>query len=141
IVNASVPISSSFNSVALNVGEIKNRGIELLLTGTPVKTSDFNWNVAYNMAYNKNTVVKISENLHSIQLPGATTRTLNGGIYHYEGHPFGMIAGNRVARNDAGQIIFNSATGIPDQGPLELLGRGVPPLTLGISNDFRYKDF
>src|SRR5690606_28006865 len=56
IVNASVPISSSFNSVALNVGEIKNRGIELLLTGTPVKTSDFNWNVAYNMAYNKNTV-------------------------------------------------------------------------------------
>lgn len=141
IVNASVPNSTSYGSVALNVGEIKNRGVELLLTGTPSRTDLFRWDVAYNMAYNQNTVVNISENLRSIQLPGATTRTLNGGIYHYEGYPFGMIAGNRVARNEAGQIIYNSATGVPVQGPLEILGKGVPPLTIGLNNDFSFRNF
>ncbi|MGI8634709.1 MAG: SusC/RagA family TonB-linked outer membrane protein, partial [Segetibacter sp.] len=133
IVNASVPLSSGYTSVALNVGKIKNRGIELLLTGTPVKTATVNWNISYNMAYNKNTVLKISEGLTSIFLPGATTRTQNGGIYHFEGMPFGMIAGNRALTNDKGQIVYNSATGIPLQGPLTPLGQGVPPLTMGLS--------
>lgn len=141
IVNASVPFSSGYQNVALNVGEIRNRGVELLLTGTPLNTGGFSWDIAYNMAYNKNTVLKISDDLQSIQLPGATTRTLNGGIYHFEGQPFGMIAGNRAARNEDGQIIYNSATGIPIQGPLEVLGKGVPPLTMGITNTFNYKNF
>lgn len=141
IVNASVPLSSGYTSVALNVGKIKNRGIELLLTGTPVKTATVNWNISYNMAYNKNTVLKISEGLTSIFLPGATTRTQNGGIYHFEGMPFGMIAGNRALTNDKGQIVYNSATGIPLQGPLTPLGRGVPPLTMGLTNSVGYKNF
>ncbi|MEJ7738145.1 MAG: SusC/RagA family TonB-linked outer membrane protein [Chitinophagaceae bacterium] len=141
IVNASVPLSSGYTSVALNVGKIKNRGIELLITGSPVKSADFNWNVSYNMAYNENEVIKISEGLTSIFLPDATTRTQNGGIYHFEGKPFGMIAGNRALTNEKGQIVYNSATGIPLQGPLTPLGRGVPPLTIGINNSLGYKNF
>jgi hypothetical protein len=47
------------------------------------------------MAYNNNKVLKIADGLTSLFLPGATTRTQNGGIYHFEGHPFGMIAGNK----------------------------------------------
>jgi TonB-linked SusC/RagA family outer membrane protein len=141
IVNASVPFSSGYNSVALNVGKIKNRGIEVLVTGTPIKRSDFSWDVSFNMAYNSNKVIKIADGLTSIFLDGATTRTQNGGIYHFEGMPFGMIAGNRAKTNDKGQIVYNSATGIPLQGPLVALGRGVPPLTMGISNNFSYKNF
>jgi len=92
------------------------------------------------MGYNENTVLKISEGLKSIFLPGATTRTQNGGVYHFEGMPFGMIAGNRALTNDKGQTVFNSATGIPLQGPLTPIGRGVPPLTMGLSNSFGYKN-
>ncbi len=72
------------------------------MTGTPVSSPNFNWNVSYNMGYNENTVLKISEGLKSIFLPGATTRTQNGGVYHFEGMPFGMIAGNRALTNDTG---------------------------------------
>lgn len=139
IVNASVPYSSGYTSVALNVGEIRNKGIELLLTGSPVKTRDIGWNVAFNMAYNDNKVLKIAEGLNSLFLPGATTRTQNGGIYHFVGMPFGMIAGNRALTNDKGQVVYNAATGIPLQGPLTPLGKGVPPLTMGITNTINYK--
>ena len=141
IVNASVPFSSGYTAVALNVGKIQNRGIEVLVTGTPVKTSNLTWDVAYNMAYNNNTVLKIADGLTSLFLPGATTRTQNGGIYHFEGQPFGMIAGNRAKRDANGEIVYNSANGIPVQGPLEILGRGVPPLTIGLSNNVTYKKF
>ena len=64
IVNASVPPSTGYNSVALNVGEVRNRGVELMLSGSPLRSSSgLNWNMILNMAYNKNTVVRISERL------------------------------------------------------------------------------
>ncbi|MEO6733936.1 MAG: SusC/RagA family TonB-linked outer membrane protein [Ferruginibacter sp.] len=141
IVNASVPFTSGYSSVALNVGEIKNRGIELLLTGSPVKKTDFNWDISFNLAYNDNKVIKIADGLQSIFLPGATTRTQNGGIYHFEGMPFGMIAGNKARTDAKGQVEYNKATGIPLQSALMPLGRGVPPYTAGISNNFIYKNF
>lgn len=53
-----------------------------------------------------------------------------------------MIAGNRAKRDaNTGEIVYNSGTGIPVQGPLEILGRGVPPLTMGISNTVTYGPF
>lgn len=142
IVNASIAPSSGYDDVALNVGKMENKGIELMLSGTPIQSeSGLNWDATVNMAYNKNTVVKIADGLTALQLPGATTRTLNGGIYHFEGQPFGMIAGNRKLTNDSGQIVYNSLSGLPVAGPNEALGRGVPPLAIGFSNSFTYKNF
>jgi hypothetical protein len=147
IVNASVPYSTGYTAVALNVGKIQNRGIEVLLTGTPIKRNYFSWDISYNIAYNRNKVVKIADGLSVLQIidpttnTGATTRTLNGGIYHTVGQPFGVIYGNKALRNGAGEIVYNAATGVPIQGPAQVLGKGVPPLTMGVSNNFRYRDF
>jgi len=147
IVNASVPWTSGYNAVALNVGKIKNKGIELLLTGTPVKGSNqqFNWDVSFNLAYNKNEVVFIGDGINSITFGQSEntnrTRTENGWIYHFTGMPFGMIAGNRMRTDAKGSIVYNSANGIPLQSALVPLGKGVPPLTAGISNNFSYKNF
>ncbi|MEO6329250.1 MAG: SusC/RagA family TonB-linked outer membrane protein [Ginsengibacter sp.] len=146
IVNASVPWTSGYNAVALNVGKIKNQGIELLLTGTPVKSNrGLVWDVSYNMAYNKNEVVKIGDGITSITFGQAEntnrTRTENGWIYHFVGMPFGMIAGNRMKTDAKGNVVYNNANGIPQQSALVPLGKGVPPLTMGLSNNFTYKSF
>jgi hypothetical protein len=140
IVSASVSPAASYNDVRLNVGKIRNRGIELLLSGTPV-TSDkgFNWEVSYNFAYNNNEVVKIADGLTS--LAGAQPRTQNAYVYHFEGEPYGMIAGYRMKTDEKGNIVYNSANGLPMQGGLEPLGRGVPPVTMGLTNTFRIGDF
>ncbi|KAB7530255.1 SusC/RagA family TonB-linked outer membrane protein [Flagellimonas olearia] len=142
IVNASVPFSSGYRSVSLNVGKISNKGVELLVTGTPIdRSKDFGWEVSYNLAYNKNTVERIADGLTSLHLPGATARTQNGFIYHYEGMPFGMVAGYKRQTNDNGDIVYNQANGLPLQGDFVALGRGVPPLTMGLTNNFTYKNF
>jgi TonB-linked SusC/RagA family outer membrane protein len=142
ILNAAIPPSSGYGSVALNVGEMKNRGIELMINSTPVQTGNgLSWDISLNMAYNKNKVIKIADDLTSLQLPGGTTRTLNGWIYHFEGQPFGMIAGFKQLRDPNGNLVFNSTSGLPVAGPLEPLGRGVPPLSIGLNNNIRFKGF
>lgn len=140
IVSASVPVSSSYSNVRLNVGEMRNKGVELLVTGSPIRSSNgFNWEVSYNMAYNENKVVKIADGLTSLQ--GGQPRTQNAFVYHYEGKPYGMIAGYRAKKDDNGNFVYNNANGLPLKSDLVELGRGVPPLTLGLSNNFSYKSF
>jgi hypothetical protein len=111
-----------------------------LLTGTLKQSpTGLNWNVSYNMAYNDNTVIKIADGLTS--LSGAKSDTQPGWVYNFEGKPFGMIAGFRAKKDDKGNTVYNKATGVPLQSTLTDLGRGVPPLTIGLSNNFTYKNF
>jgi TonB-linked SusC/RagA family outer membrane protein len=140
IVNASVSSTTGYSNVLLNVGEMRNRGIELLLTGTPVQTaSGFNWDASFNMAYNVNTVVRIAEGLTSLLLPEGQVRTKNAFIYHFEGMPFGQIAGYRILTDAKGNKVYDKASGLPVKSEFMSLGNGTPPLTLGLTNTFNYK--
>lgn len=142
IVNASVPLSSSYTAVLLNVGKMRNRGIELLLTGAPVRSGKgLNWDISFNMAYNDNKVIKIADGLTSLALPGAEARTENGFVYHFENMPFGEIAGFRAKKDTKGNTVYSKDNGLPIQSDFMALGRGVPPLTLGLSNTFGYRNF
>lgn len=142
VVSTSVPSPSGYTNVRLNVGEMRNRGVELLITGSPINNNrDFNWNVGYNMAYNKNTVIKIADGLTSLALPEGMARTENGFVYHFEGMPFGMVSGYGMMKDGNGNTVYNAVSGLPIQGEFTALGRGFPPLTIGLTNDFTYKNF
>ncbi|PMD99386.1 SusC/RagA family TonB-linked outer membrane protein [Siphonobacter sp. BAB-5405] len=139
-VTASTSAASGYDNVLLNVGEVRNKGIELLLTGTPVRTSGgFNWDVSFNVAYNDNRVERIAQGLSQYELD--QSRTQSAYIYHFEGQPYGMITGFKQKTDANGNLVYNSATGLPIQSALMALGRGVPPLTTGITNSFSYKNF
>lgn len=140
IVNATTSNTSGYNAVRINVGEMRNQGIELLLTGSPIRSSGgLNWDVSYNMAYNENQIVKIADGLTS--LSGGQPRTQNAFVNHYEGKPYGMISGFRMRSDSDGNIVYNNANGLPLQSELIPLGRGVPPLTLGLNNNVSYNNF
>jgi len=104
-----------------------------------VKTTNFGWNVSYNIAYNKNKVVRLAPGLNSIQIASS----VNGWAYldHIEGKPFGTIVGTRMTKDANGNIVFNATTGLPVVSPLQELGNSVAPLTMGFTNEFRYKNF
>src|SRR5690606_14172920 len=48
-----LPQESGYNSLFTNIGTLSNYGVEISLTGTPVRTKDFEWNATFN--YWKNT--------------------------------------------------------------------------------------
>ena len=55
----SLPISSSssFTRALINAGEIRNRGIELAVTGVPLKIKSFQWETTFTYATNENKVL------------------------------------------------------------------------------------
>jgi TonB-linked SusC/RagA family outer membrane protein len=140
IVRTEISGTSGYNFAYLNVGELKNKGIEMLLTGTPVQTGSFRWDVSYNLAHNTNEVVKLAPGLNSIQM--ATTVNNYGYINNVVGRPFGVLMGTKMLRDDNGNIVYTGgANGVPVKTGLQEFGQGVAPLTMGFSNEFSYKNF
>jgi len=139
ILNAAISSTSGYNNAVLNVGELSNKGIEALLTGTPISKSKFSWNISYNLAYNKSKVIQLVEGTNSFQVASSVGNW--GYINQTVGSAYGTIVGTRMLRNAAGQIVYNSASNRPVATGLQELGDGVPPLTMGLNQDFRIGAF
>ena len=137
ILSATVSESTGFGSAAVNVGEMSNKGIELLLTGSPV-VSAFKWDISFNVARNTNEVLKLVDGLDVIE--SDRSRTNRAFIHNRVGYPYSSIAG-RQQKMINGQFVYNS-DGFPvAEDSIVLLGTGVAPITGGISNEFGYKNF
>lgn len=128
ILSTSIAASSGYTSALLNVGELSNRGVELLLTGTPVKNDYFAWDVSYNAAYNKSEILKLAPGLSTVGGAGV-------------GRPYNTIRGRTYLTNASGIRVYNKLSGYEVQGPEIEYGQGVPPYTMGLTNNFRYKSF
>ncbi|WP_372936683.1 SusC/RagA family TonB-linked outer membrane protein [Seonamhaeicola sp.] len=142
IVEAAASLSSGFNSAVLNIGELQNRGIELLIGGTPIKTDDFSWNTSFNVGYNDSEILHTDDEDTPINVDGSQTRSYTAIISHIVGEHYGVIYGSSYERDDDGNIIYDMSGSIPTpvQGEYKVLGQGVAPYTFGFSNTFRYKD-
>lgn len=60
LLNAYVPFSTGVGSAQLNVGSVRNEGIELTLETVNVKTRDFTWASSFNIAFNRNEVLELA---------------------------------------------------------------------------------
>lgn len=139
IVNATISSTSGYNSAVLNTGKIRNRGVEALIAGTPVKSKDFTWSLSYNFAYNDNKVLSLYGNITSMQQ--ASTVGNWAYINNIVGQPANEIVGTRVLHDAAGNIVYNKTSGFPVQSALQPLGKSVAPYTMGLNTAFRYKRF
>ena len=139
ILATTISSTSGFSSVIVNAGEITNKGVELLISGNPIRTqSGFNWDVSFNYARNRNEVKSLDADgkLESLRL--GESRQRNAFVEARLGQPYGAIVGRAYKRDASGNIVY-SEDGLPIQGDLETLGVGVPDWTGGLSNTFTYK--
>lgn len=143
ILNAGISYTSGYSSTMVNVGELTNKGVELLLTGAPIRTENFGWNVSFNMSYNKSEVVSLvdpenDEERFNIGL----SRARHAWVTHIEGKPFGQITGSVFLRDANGDLALD-ANGLPqvdEEAGTVAFGTGVHPFNAGLQNSFRYKD-
>jgi TonB-linked SusC/RagA family outer membrane protein len=141
IVNTAISTTSGYSNVILNIGELRNSGLEVLLTGKPVRTNDFSWNVSYNVAYNSNKVVQLAPGLPLIQMASSVNAWAT--LDQVVGRPFGTILGTKMLRDaKTGQIVYDRGSHVPVSTTAnQVLGNSVAPYTMGLTNDFRYKRF
>jgi TonB-linked SusC/RagA family outer membrane protein len=126
IVPTGIAPSSGATSILLNVGKIRNRGVELLITGVPVRSGNFTWNTSYNLGYNENRVISLAEG----QATGASSLL---------GKDLSTRFGRSYMYNEEGIRVYNSRSRYAMLGPIQALGVGVPPYTMGFENTFSYK--
>lgn len=90
-----VPATSGYTTVYENIGELENKGFELVLNYTIVKTSDLSISIGGNYAANRNKVLKLNEGQTQIGPTGS--RFLNAVIV---GQPIGTFFGREYAGVD-----------------------------------------
>ncbi len=147
------------SAMKINAGEINNKGIEVSLYATPVRTSDFTWDFNLNWAKNKNTLVSLQEGWDPDQPLETDMGTTIGGrlhVYSYVGQEMHQIYGFALKRapegsyyidgsgnqvDCSGQVILDATTGLPTVNSTadNFLGKVNPDWRGGFSTSLRYK--
>jgi TonB-linked SusC/RagA family outer membrane protein len=92
--------SQGGSSIRTNVGALENKGIELTVGITPIKTSKMALNIFGTYSHNDNMVTASSFGLTSIGNPVGTP------VFIFAGAPVGAFYGNFYARDAAGNILL-----------------------------------
>lgn len=138
ITDADVSQASGYRTTKINVGEILNKGVEFAINVKAVKTPNFSWSVGYNFAYNNSEVLKLSDKITTKSLEG--NRDGRASVVLEKGQPFGVIKAYDYLRDANGNIVIDT-NGKFLRGNLIIAGQGVAPTSMGLSNDFQYKNF
>ncbi len=134
ILSVDISNASGYRQRILNAGEITNKGVEIMLIGTPMKLGAFEWEVAFNFARNRNKVVELGEGLTTYTL--ASTRGLSS--LASVNQPYGALFGIGFEKAPDGQTIFRD--GLPVVATTSrVLGNIQPDWTGGMLNTFSYK--
>jgi iron complex outermembrane receptor protein len=64
----SLPAESGATGQWVNAGNIQNQGIEILLSATPVRTKNFNWDMTVNFTRNRNKIIELAPGVSSYEL-------------------------------------------------------------------------
>jgi TonB-linked SusC/RagA family outer membrane protein len=130
------------SSMTSNVGSIQNRGIEISVHGTPVSTRSFQWDVVYNVSFNKNKVLK-----YNVSRPYATSWATTSAI-HAEGYPmYGLFGYQYAGMNENGESLVYGADGntklisTVTADDVVYLGTAVPTADMSLTNTFSYKNW
>ncbi|MDP4221820.1 MAG: SusC/RagA family TonB-linked outer membrane protein [Bacteroidota bacterium] len=136
ILSASISRTSGFLTTSVNIGELSNKGVEIVLSGTPVQ-GPITWDVSLNIAQNKNKVIALSPGVTELNVEEPRTRTVY--IKHIVGYPFGMITGYVQKTDKQGNKVYES-NGSPARSDVyEILGNGVAKFTGGLTNTLTWK--
>lgn len=79
LMDSPVSMTTGFSSYLMNVGQLRNQGVELEINSTNIKSKDFEWKTTFNLSHNTNKVVK---------LDGDQTEIVSGTQIHKIGHSF-----------------------------------------------------
>ena len=149
LLNVQLPYTSGFSSVIQNVGSVRNRGLELNLNTVNLNGA-FRWETNFNIAFNKNKVLKLDQGKDIITDNGFAPPTivrvgedLNSfymrkwaGVDPANGDPLW----EKVTTDASGNRVV-STTNLLSEATSQIVGSFSPDFTGGFTNTFTYKAF
>ena len=147
-----LPRVTGFERVFDNIGEVRNRGIELGINSVNIVNESFKWTTSLNFARNSNEVIRLIDDLQEIPFPARDAQLIHkvgeevGSLFFYAfdgiwqedevdvAEGFGQLPGQVRVKdiNNDGEITEDDRT---------ILGSPLPEWTGGMTNTFHYKGF
>ncbi|GAO43641.1 putative TonB-dependent receptor [Flavihumibacter petaseus NBRC 106054] len=114
LINRVYAPTTGYSSYLSNLGSLENKGIEIVLGGTPVKTKDLTWDVNFIYNRNRNKAIDIGQAL--------TLFSTNAGapVAILQGEPIGVFYGTFFAKDENGGEVKNT--------------KGIPQMEKGVQN-------
>ncbi|WP_433763919.1 SusC/RagA family TonB-linked outer membrane protein [Flavobacterium ginsenosidimutans] len=147
------PVLVPVGSIVANGGDMTNKGVEIALNSTPIKTKNFSWSTSLNYSNNKNEITKLTnpyfiggDSIRRVQPDGGgqTGSTLQ---ILKEGKPLGQFFTLQYAgKNDQGVSQYVAKDGSLTTNPqigvdYHYAGSAQPKFLMGWNNNFTYKKF
>lgn len=130
--------TTGYSAAVMNAGEVRNRGVEVVLRGRPIDAEKFKWNTTLTWARNRNRVLSLAEGLvdqHVIGTGGTAT------LLATVGGTTGDIWGYGFDRAPDGQILYTK-DGLPVQpANIKYIGRAFADWKGGFLNEVQYRNF
>jgi TonB-linked SusC/RagA family outer membrane protein len=138
ILPVTVSYATGYSSKFVNAGELQNKGIELRLSGSPVRSGNgFGWDLTLNWSRNRNEVVRLQQGIENLQIA-----SLQGGvtINARVGEPYGAIQGTDFVFKDGKKVILPTGYYQLSSTSDIVIGNVNPDWLAGIQNTFSYKN-
>ena len=146
-----------YSQTLVNVGDMRNTGIELMIEAIPVMTKDFEWTTTLTASHNKNKLLKLSNDLYetdNFQEVGGISDPISTETHCMEvGKPLGDFWGLKFVGYDkdgfalveasdgnGGWTVKQFNANLNNLENRQRLGSGTPKVILGWGNTFRYKN-
>lgn len=145
-----IPIgSATSNEMYVNMGSMRNIGLEFAISARPIVTKDFTWTVDYNVAWNKNEITKLnaSDDPNAVvNVGGIEGGTNNLSQAHKVGYPaFSWYLFEQVYDADGkpieGEFVDQDGNGQIDNDDRVIRYQKDPKVTMTLSNTFNYKNW
>ncbi|WP_353183891.1 SusC/RagA family TonB-linked outer membrane protein [Parapedobacter lycopersici] len=135
LISLAVPNATLYSAQYINAGLIQNSGVELMLSGTPVQTSAFSWDIMVNFSKNVNKVIRLSDRLKTAVL-GDDRQVLET---VEEGESYGRMYMAEWKKDEQGRRLVD-VNGVPIvTAKTAYAGNYNPNYLLGVNNSFQYK--
>jgi len=133
IFDVPVPAATGYQFNRTNIGEVTNKGLEIVFGANLLNTADFSWDTSFFYSKNENKIVELVEGVDRFSYVISTDSNVS--ISATEGGSIGDIYG----RVWTGEV---NSDGVPigSAAPDVLLGNAQPDWKGGWSNTIKYKD-
>jgi TonB-linked SusC/RagA family outer membrane protein len=142
--NVPLPLESGYRTALVNVGAMKNRGIELTLNSVNIDTKDFTWQTSLNYSFNKNEIDKLYNDLERVgnYFVGQSINVIYtkrfGGIWQSDEAEIAKIYN---AEPGDYKIIDRNRNNIIDDDDRDFVGQTTPQFFGSFSNTFKSHRF
>lgn len=131
-----IPNSTGYGFSVVNAGEVQNKGVELSLRGTVLKSADFEWGLYGSFTKNNNKVVSLMPGIDQFVVGGFSGMSIVAAV----GKPYGEFYGVTTLKDDQGRTVVDKTTGMPlSTSKAEYLGNYNPKYQASWGTSIRYK--